>query len=82
MREGAITIDDNDIQTPNINRLTYKRFSVLTGNSTNDLLMDYKSLFMRTENLSLRDASPWTALIPLPRLTTLHIRNHLPSKRE
>lgn len=43
IRGGTITIDGDDIPTNNVNGLTYKGFGVLSGNSTSDLLMDYKA---------------------------------------
>ncbi|MCI9077780.1 MAG: sugar-binding protein [Lachnospiraceae bacterium] len=42
-REYNIIIDGNDIRTDNKNGLTYKGFGILSGNSTSDLLMDYKA---------------------------------------
>lgn len=41
--EGVIVVDGNDIRTDNVNGLTYKGFGLLSGNSTSDLLMDYKA---------------------------------------
>ena len=42
-KTGSIVIDGNDIKADNVNGLTYKGFGMLSANSTNDLLMDYKS---------------------------------------
>ncbi len=42
-KTGAILLDGDDIQADNVNGLTYKGFGLLTGNSTSDLLMDYKA---------------------------------------
>ncbi len=42
-KEYNITINGNDIHTDNKNGLTYKGFGILSGNSTSDLLMDYKA---------------------------------------
>lgn len=42
-KEYNITINGNDIRTDNKNGLTYKGFGILSGNSTSDLLMDYKA---------------------------------------
>ncbi len=42
-KTGTIVINGNDIQKDNVNGLTYKGFGLLSGNSTSDLLMDYKS---------------------------------------
>lgn len=42
-KTGSIVIDGNDIKADNVNGLTYKGFGMLSGNSTSDLLMDYKS---------------------------------------
>lgn len=42
-KTGEILLDGNDIQADNVNGLTYKGFGLLTGNSTSDLLMDYKA---------------------------------------
>lgn len=43
VKKGSITVDGNDIRTDNVNGLTFKGFGVLSGNSTSDLLMDYKA---------------------------------------
>lgn len=40
---NKIVIDGNDIQSDNVNGLTFKGFGLLSGNSTSDLLMDYKA---------------------------------------
>lgn len=40
---SEITVNGNDIQTENQNGLTFKGFGILSGNSTSDLLMDYKA---------------------------------------
>ncbi len=42
-KTGEILLDGNDIKADNVNGLTYKGFGMLTGNSTSDLLMDYKA---------------------------------------
>ena len=42
-KSGSIVLDGNDIEADNVNGLTYKGFGLLSGNSTSDLLMDYKS---------------------------------------
>ena len=42
-KTGEILIDGNDIKKDNINGLTFKGFGLLSGNSTSDLLMDYKA---------------------------------------
>lgn len=42
-KTGSIIVDGDDIRTENVNGLTYKGFGLLSGNSTSDLLMDYKS---------------------------------------
>lgn len=39
---GEINIDGKDIRKNNINGLTYKGFGILSGNSSSDLLMDYR----------------------------------------
>lgn len=41
--DANILLDGNNIQTDNINGLTFKGFGVLSGNSSSALLMDYKS---------------------------------------
>ena len=41
--ETSFTLDGNDIQTDNVNGLTFKGFGVLSANGTSALLMDYKS---------------------------------------
>lgn len=41
--ENVITVDGNQIRTKNVNGLTFKGFGLLSGNSTSDLLMDYKA---------------------------------------
>lgn len=38
-----LTINGDDIKADNVNGLTYKGFGLLSGNSSSDLLMDYKS---------------------------------------
>lgn len=43
VKTGEILIDGNDIRKDNINGLTFKGFGLLSGNSTSDLLMDYKA---------------------------------------
>lgn len=43
VRKGSITVDGDFIRTDNVNGLTFKGFGLLSGNSTSDLLMDYKS---------------------------------------
>lgn len=40
---GNIVLNGNDIKKDNINGLTFKGFGILSGNSTSDLLMDYKA---------------------------------------
>ena len=40
---GNVVLDGNDIAVNNVNGLTYKGFGMLSGNSTSDLLMDYKA---------------------------------------
>ncbi len=40
---SKFTIDAEDINVDNVNGLTYKGFGMLSGNSTSDLLLDYKS---------------------------------------
>jgi len=42
-RKYNISIDGNNILPENKNGLTYKGFGLLSGNSTSDLLMDYKA---------------------------------------
>lgn len=42
-KTGEILLDGNDIRQENVNGLTYKGFGLLSGNSTSDLLMDYKA---------------------------------------
>ncbi|MDE6850935.1 MAG: sugar-binding protein, partial [Lachnospiraceae bacterium] len=42
-KTGEVLLDGNDIKADNVNGLTYKGFGMLTGNSTSDLLMDYKA---------------------------------------
>lgn len=42
-KTGEILLDGNDIKADNVNGLTYKGFGMLSGNSTSDLLMDYKA---------------------------------------
>lgn len=42
-KTGSIVLDGNDIAADNVNGLTYKGFGLLSGNSTSDLLMDYKA---------------------------------------
>ncbi len=42
-KTGEILLDGNDIKADNVNGLTYKGFGLLSGNSTSDLLMDYKA---------------------------------------
>ncbi len=42
-KSGSIVVNGDDIRTENVNGLTYKGFGLLSGNSTSDLLMDYKS---------------------------------------
>lgn len=42
-KECGITIDGGNIRTENKNGLTYKGFGILSGNSSSDLLMDYKA---------------------------------------
>ncbi len=42
-KEYGITIDGGNICTENKNGLTYKGFSIFSGNSSSDLLMDYKA---------------------------------------
>ncbi|WP_437796503.1 sugar-binding protein [Sorangium sp. So ce693] len=39
----SISLDGNDIQSGNVNGLTFKGFGVLSANGTSELLMDYKS---------------------------------------
>jgi hypothetical protein len=39
----AISVDGNNIQSNNVNGLTFKGFGVLSANGTSELLMDYKS---------------------------------------
>ncbi|HEY9059703.1 MAG TPA: dockerin type I domain-containing protein [Pseudobacteroides sp.] len=41
--DTIITLDGNNIKTTNVNGLTFKGFGVLSGNSSSELLMDYKS---------------------------------------
>lgn len=41
--ENKIVIDGDDIKADNVNGLTFKGFGLLSGNSTSDLLMDYKA---------------------------------------
>lgn len=43
VRRGSVTVDGDSIRTDNVNGLTFKGFGLLSGNSTSDLLMDYKS---------------------------------------
>ena len=43
IRKGSVTVDGDKIQTENVNGLTFKGFGLLSGNSTSDLLMDYKA---------------------------------------
>lgn len=43
VKKGSIIVDGMDIRTENVNGLTFKGFGLLSGNSTSDLLMDYKS---------------------------------------
>ena len=43
IRKGSVTVDGDQIQSENINGLTFKGFGLLSGNSTSDLLMDYKA---------------------------------------
>lgn len=43
IRKGSVTVDGDFIQTENVNGLTFKGFGLLSGNSTSDLLMDYKA---------------------------------------
>ena len=40
---GNVVLNGNDIAVNNVNGLTYKGFGMLSGNSTSDLLMDYKA---------------------------------------
>ena len=42
-KDYNILLDGNDIQSENVNGLTWKGFGLLSANSTSDLLMDYKS---------------------------------------
>ena len=42
-KTGSIVLDGNDIRADNVNGLTYKGFGMLSGNSTSDLLLDYKT---------------------------------------
>ena len=42
-KTGSIVLDGNDIKADNVNGLTYKGFGMLSGNSTSDLLLDYKT---------------------------------------
>ena len=42
-KTGEILLDGNEIKADNVNGLTYKGFGLLSGNSTSDLLMDYKA---------------------------------------
>lgn len=42
-KSGSIVLNGDDIEAGNVNGLTYKGFGLLSGNSTSDLLMDYKS---------------------------------------
>lgn len=42
-KTGSIVVNGDDIRTENVNGLTYKGFGLLSGNSTSDLLMDYKA---------------------------------------
>jgi hypothetical protein len=39
----TIVVDGDDIRAANVNGLTFKGFGLLSGNSTSELLMDYKS---------------------------------------
>lgn len=41
--QNQIIIDGDDIKADNVNGLTFKGFGLLSGNSTSDLLMDYKA---------------------------------------
>lgn len=41
--DTIITLDGNNIKATNVNGLTFKGFGVLSGNSSSELLMDYKS---------------------------------------
>lgn len=42
-QENKIVINGDDIKADNVNGLTFKGFGLLSGNSTSDLLMDYKA---------------------------------------
>lgn len=42
-KTGSIVLDGNNIKADNVNGLTYKGFGMLSGNSTSDLLLDYKT---------------------------------------
>lgn len=42
-KNGEILLDGNDILADNVNGMTYKGFGLLSGNSTSDLLLDYKA---------------------------------------
>ena len=42
-KTGEILLDGDDIKADNVNGLTYKGFGLLSGNSTSDLLLDYKA---------------------------------------
>lgn len=41
--QNSIVVDGDDIKTDNVNGLPFKGFGLLSGNSTSDLLMDYKA---------------------------------------
>lgn len=43
VKECSVVVDGNDIRTENKNGLTFKGFGMLSGNSTSDLLLDYKA---------------------------------------
>ncbi len=42
-KTGEIVINGDDIKKDSVNGLTYKGFGLLSGNSSSDLLMDYKA---------------------------------------
>ncbi|MEU4765862.1 RICIN domain-containing protein [Actinosynnema sp. NPDC023794] len=39
----AVVVDGDDVRADNVNGLTFKGFGLLSGNSSSELLMDYKS---------------------------------------
>lgn len=51
---ATVVVDGDDVRTDNVNGLTFKGFGLLSGNSTSELLMDYKSQHPRKYTELLR----------------------------